>query len=471
MRECQELKNAIRFEWKTSMPLNLGNKLPPSVSSAAAKKPSATEIAVNDSIPDDLYDDEESVADDTRNNRVKTFYETNNITLDKVLHEDPGSTKGVTMVADYLEEASKHSERCDKAATSGELPVRDMFAPATSDGSPLNRFLDIEAKDVRENGQDRQHKKAKFFMGGVHYMMEFGSMRGRVVQDVFGWFASRWRPTDPQLNWLLCVKDPTDFVLEMPQHLLAHYRGAYDCLEMKLGSDNESAITPMAVHDHMIDRAVQHPICMALLLDLRLVEMASLIRDSEKSGERGDVELLITTMKFSLTLFVVTHATHYAKICCEFLEWWELSSEADKKFLTTYLFTKISPHGKPIWVDRGVEWTIRHVRMFLGKYARPNHADKMDKIVPEIEFRVGAKRDLRTVLGWHENMDIYSSVDWNAQAVKLSKVYVETYLGIMETNIWGEGPLESDFADEADSNDNTFVVGGKPISNSFLSAI
>lgn len=472
IQECQELKNSIRFEWETKIPLNLGNKLPTSSRKASMNKPAATEIAVNDAIPDDLYDDEESLADDTKNSRVKTFYETNNITLDKVLHEDPGSTKGVTMVADYLEEASKFSEQYDIVTTSGELPVRDIFAPATSDGSPLNRFLDIEAKDIRENGDaDRRYKKAKFFMGGMHYMMEFGSMRGRLVQDVFGWFGSRWRSTEPQLNWLLCVKDPTDFVLEMPQYLLAHYRGAYNCLKMKLGSDNEATITPVDVHNHMIDRAVEHPICMAVLLDLRLVEIALLIRDSEKSGERGDINLFITTMKFALTLFVVTHATHYAKICCEFLEWWELSSEADKKFFTTYLFTKMSPNGKPIWVDRGVEWTIRHVRMFLGRYARPNHADKMDKIVPEIEFRVGAKRDLRTVLGWHNNMDIYSSIDWNAQVVKLSKVYVETYLGIMETNLWGEGPLESDFADEADSNDNAFVVGGKPISNSFLNAM
>ena len=146
-----------------NIPLNLGNKLQPSASSAATKKPSATEMAVNDSIPDELFDDEESVADDTRNNRVNTFYETNNITLDKVLH-DPGLTKGVTMVADYLKEASKYSERYDKAATSGELPVRDIFAPATSDGLPLNRFLDIEARDIRENSQDRQYKKAKFFI-------------------------------------------------------------------------------------------------------------------------------------------------------------------------------------------------------------------------------------------------------------------------------------------------------------------
>ena len=97
---------------------------------------------------------------------------------------------------------------------------------------------------------------------------------------------------------------------------------------------------------------------MAVLLDLRLLEIVFAMRDAEKSGKYGDVNLFLATTRLSLVIFMVTHATNYVHIACYFLEWYATASEAQNKYFERYLYTKLSPNGKPVWVDRGVEWTI-----------------------------------------------------------------------------------------------------------------
>ena len=119
----------------------------------------------------------------------------------------------------------------------------------------------------------------------------------------------------------------------MPQYLLAHYQVAHDNLCSKQYGDP----TAVDIHEYMLKRAVEILTCMAVLLDLRLVELSVMIRDSENSGPSGDIELFLTTMRFSLVLFTVTHAINYAHIVCDFLEWWELSSNADKVFFQRQL--------------------------------------------------------------------------------------------------------------------------------------
>lgn len=219
--------------------------------------------------------------------------------------------------------------------------------------------------------------------------------------------------------------------------------------------------------------AVENPACMAILLDLRLVEISFMVRDAEKGGNHGDIELFMTTMRFALALFTVTHATNYAHIVCDFLEWWELSSEADKIFFKNWLYTKVSPFGKPIWVDRGVEWTIRHIRMFLGKRAYTNQEQRMEEVVPDIPFRIKAKNELQHLLGYSSSEDgSWTSVDWNKQTTNLSNVYFQTLTTIYDTNLWGQGNLSGPFeCDNSSSHFMHFETGqAEPMSKTFLSA-
>lgn len=471
-KKCIKLKRMNEIYWKDPIPLNLGTKIqePPHAEPITrVVKQTQAKCA--------------GMAGESKRQLVfeqPTLYEMNNISLEKPWHKDPNATETVEELMKFMEKTSNWDrEKLDLERTGGMPPLRDLFAVATCDGSPMKRFLDIMSKDIRESGGDHNHRKFKnvqFFMGGMHYLMQFANMSNRLSWDYLNYFVSAWRPTEPQQNWLLCVSDPTDYVLEMPEYILAHYRAAADGLRSKYP---KAPLTPASVHRHMLERAEEHPVCMAILLNLRFVEIALMIRDTEKSGEHGDVDLFLTTIRLALPVFTASHSVNYVHICCDFLEWWALASEAEKLFFRKYLFTQKSPLGKPVWVDKAIEWTMRHLRIFLGRYARPNQNQCVEKAVADIPFRMASKRDVRA-LSWREsNLDMYSSAAFNMQTVQLSKVFVETYLKAVDANLWGNGPLLGDFLydeneipDECSEAPFEFPINGtrEQMSASYLSA-
>ena len=80
----------------------------------------------------------------------------------------------------------------------------------------------------------------------------------------------------------------------------------------------------------MLQRAEQFPTVMGILLDLRLAEVTMMIRDSEKNGKNGDVDLFVSALHLALPIFTVTHAVKYVRCVTEFLKWWECASDAMK---------------------------------------------------------------------------------------------------------------------------------------------
>ena len=276
-------------------------------------------------------------------------------------------------------------------------------------------------------------------------MMEFLSMRGRLSRSYTSFFARRWRPAEPSLNWIYIIRDPNDGLHEWREYMLAHYRAA---------AEASKTTDPVKIHDYMIRRAVEVPACMAILLDLRFLEILFMIRDSEKAGTHGDVPLFLTCMRFSLPLFAVTHATNYCHLVCDFLEWHKTASDADTILFENFFYTKLSNKGKPIWVDRGVEWTVRHIRMFMGHRVRPKNHDKIiERVVGEVPFRIRAKKELRSMLGT-ENDEYYTTSDWNDQTFRLGRASLHTTVALEERNLWGPGPLQG----ELESNSNDTIV-------------
>ena len=103
--------------------------------------------------------------------------------------------------------------------------------------------------------------------------------------------------------------------------MLAHYREEVG----KSGSNN-----PADMLDYMIKRSVEKPLYMAILFDLRLLEIIFMTKDAEKSGRLGSVSLFLTCLRFSLILFAITHTTVYCQLVSEFLDWYALGSDADR---------------------------------------------------------------------------------------------------------------------------------------------
>lgn len=383
-----------------------------------------------------------------------TYYEMNNVTLDHVLHDDPNSKRCVNKIAAYLETNSLVTE-WDRTESEGEDPVRNLIAPATSDGSPAMRFLHIRAKD------GKNYERARIFWSGFHYMMEFGSMRGRLSSSIFSFFGRLWRPSDAQLQWILLLRDPRDALYEFPEYLLCHYRTAAEESGLK---------DPVEVHEYMIKRAIDIPMCMAILFDLRLIEILLMIRDSEKQGEFGDVEMFLRTLRLALPLFCITHAINYVHLVCEFLKWYELASEAERVLYKRFYYAKLSPNGKPLWADRGVEWTVRHLRQFMGHRKRPNgHDQYVERTINDLPFRVNAQRELNDLFGVSGKAG-YTTTDWNNQTFRIGEVYCKTRAKLAETNFWGQGPLMGELACQGENTMLDIEGCGKelPISASFL---
>ena len=420
--------------WPNSVPANLG------VSIKTAKNTKRCDVYSDVFAHNTALEDLEQMGEQNKDQPVnipKTFYEMNDITIDEVLHGDPGSYSVIKKIVEYIENAA-YVERWDEERCGGETPVRGVIAPATADGGPSKRWLNFHNADVQEEGglvEDRKYKLSRFFMTGFHFMMEFLTMRGRFSRSYTAFFARKWRPKEPQLDWIYIIRDPNEALHEWREYMLAHYRTA---------AKKSGTTDPVRIHKYMLDRAIEVPTCMAVLLDLRLLEILFMIRDSEKAGTHGDVPLFLSCMRFSLPLFAVTHATNYCHLVSGFLEWFHLSSEAERILFENFFYTKLSNSGKPIWADRGVEWTVRHIRMFMGHRIRPkNHNESVERVVGEIPFRIRAKRDLWYLLA-SERHKGYTTSDWNDQQFQIGEAFMETRIALEETNFWGTGPLCGD---------------------------
>ena len=113
--------------------------------------------------------------------------------------------------------------------------------------------------------------------------------------------------------------------------MLALYRAAAEA------SKSTNLVT---IHDCMIKRAVEVPACIVILLDLRLLEILFMIRDSEKAGTHGDISLFLTCIQFSRPLYAVTYATNYSHFVCDFLELHKTASDADSILFKNFFYTK-----------------------------------------------------------------------------------------------------------------------------------
>eukprot|EP00536_Pseudo-nitzschia_multiseries_P004014 jgi/Psemu1/9029/gm1.9029_g len=379
-------------------------------------------------------------SNDSDDEPPSTFYEMNDITLDHALHGDPGSLAVTERIVQYLDEASfVDPALIDLDDSGGEFPVRNIIAPATADGSPAKRWLDFQAADIKSADgvfEDRTYKSLRVFFTGFHFMMEFLTMRGKVTRDFTSYFARRQRPKEPALNWIYMIRDPDDALHEWREYLLKHYKATSE----SCGSTNE-----VDMHIYQIKRCIKVPTCQAVLFDLRLLEIVFMIGDAEKVGEHGDVPLFLATLQFSLPPFAITaHAKSYCHLVCDFLEWHKLASDAERILFENFFYTKLSNNEKPIWADRGVEWTVRHVRQFMGHRVCPhNHNKVVEQTISDIPFLNKAKRDLRFLLGYEDQKD-YTTGDWNNQTVEIGKAGLHTRVALDETNFWGPGPLQGD---------------------------
>ena len=467
--ECREMIEATDvIAWPHLLPSNLGVRVETVKEKARSNKVEMSSCSL------DLFKEDPESEDNDRNTSKDnvhnidknskrlwkdlpiSYYKMNNIHLDHVMHADPGSNMAIEQIIGYMEKSTNMSdediEDCNR--TTGEDPVRTIIAAGTADGAPAKGWLNFQALDVEKAKgvfDDRKFKRARVYFGGLHFMMEFLSKRGDLCQDLTAYFARKWRPTEKGLKWIMGeIRDPKDGLTEWREYLMAHYKAASE----SAGSNNVQEI-----HNYMLKRAIEKPMCQGLLFDLRLLEIFFAIRDSEKAGNHGDVPLFLTCLRFSLPLFAITHAINYCHLVCDFLEWYKLTSDAERILFNNFFYTTLSVNSKPIWVDRGVEWTVGHIRKFMGRRIRQhNHDEAIERLVSDLPFRMEGKKDLEGLLNLNKE-ESYSSMDWNDQKFQIGSAFLHTRVALSDTNIWGPGNLKGDLRCENDSI--SIVMGDK----------
>ena len=86
-------------------------------------------------------------------------------------------------------------------------------------------------------------------------------------------------------------------------------------------------------------------------------------------------------------------------------------------------------HGKPIWSDRGVEWTVGHIRKFMGRRIRQkNHDVAIERLVADLPFRMESKKNLESFMNMNRE-ESFSSVDWNEQKFQIGPAFFSTHKG------------------------------------------
>ena len=180
--------------------------------------------------------------------------------------------------------------------------------------------------------------------------------------------------------------------------------------------------------DYMVERAEEHPLAFCILLELRFAEVIFLLQKCEKQNR---VELFIASAKFLLPLYASSHATKYVSMLCDFLIDWHCMSNAERIIFSKAVMTRKTKNGKTIFTDRFVEWMMRDMRMWCGKYATAHHHNLVQQVAATLNERKKLKMEgaRNTKRGDHDSDD----------GLEINRVFCETLIFATETNIWKVG--------------------------------
>jgi hypothetical protein len=281
--ECRQRAEDETYDCEESIPLNLGVILP---------------------------ERQKTIAEKTN----QTMYERNNLHFQTPYHASFAKKDSIIEISLSAKRTvdnllKKHEEEHGDDHPEGP-PVLNLMVSLQGDGYPCEQWLRMKAH-YRSIG-DLSLENIYWWSGNFHLKMNgYRSLNMKLFRDVLKLAVSRWRPTTHSFEYLIHCNDPRDVEDEMFQYLCAHYRNAADKLEVIKGRK----VSAKEIHKHMLERAKAHPLCMAFYIHNNFLEVLLMLRDSEKSGDRGDVELAMSAQRFLLIVFAAAHAPNTCESC------------------------------------------------------------------------------------------------------------------------------------------------------------
>ena len=325
----------------------------------------------------------------------------------------------------------------------GELPVlHDTPAFAASDGAPAYAWHKLAAMKKSVD----PFAFSKNFCGGLHTLMMVLKAIGYLfTSSILVSLIMPYRPTEKQQEWVTQPSDPTQCLREMYQQFAGLLADAIEKtalykMESTSATNDSSAddtITAADVYEHMIRNAMGKKLSLIALTQICFYEVVFMICDSEKTGatKQGtkgcDPELYRAATKFALFIAAVSGSWKYVWILCEFNIFWLCSSELDKILWEEILFTKATKNGKRVFLDRFMEWTVKDIRSYLGKYSASNMWQRMLRTTASLKDRSSFKT---------EGMKSEGSFEPTTQEYELTIVFCVSRVWSDDVNLWGSGP-------------------------------
>lgn len=131
-------------------------------------------------------------------------------------------------------------------------------------------------------------------------------------------------------------------------------------------------------------------------------------------------------------LYAVSGSNKYVRIVMEQKVWWEGASDAEKKIYDEFIMTRRLESGKRIYADRSVEWVVKEIRHYLGKYTSRFMMQQLTRTVLSLDDRAKVRKDLQDDPGPYEP---------TTDETELSIVYCLSRVWSDESNLWGRGSV------------------------------
>jgi len=191
---------------------------------------------------------------------------------------------------------------------------------------------------------------------------------------------------------------------------------------------DEVDITPKDVVDFMIERARRNPQAFIVLLDMRFAELVFMLQRSES---RADPALYCAALRYAMLLCVNTNASKYVEMMTNFCIDRACMSDAERAILDTFVLFRRTKNLKTIFSDRNVEWTMRDIRIRLGKYYKESTDGALTRIVTQMQDSLQKQGRSK----------VSESAPSKKSAIKIDASLLEVYVWCESANLWRGRPM------------------------------
>ena len=443
---------------------------------------------------------------------IETICGRNNMFVNPPFHENLQEHKTVTKIMhvcrDQIDDILQKDQTETDPYESGEDPVLECMLASSGDGAPANseftilqraRMEEEEPTSDREDGKEgssdahddgtpvafgltRKFGTFRPFAAGFHWMLEGMRLRGNALDDFTRFFISQYRPTEAMQKAIMSPRDPRQAEEEMPFYLGAFYRtAAIGCAQKKKtsGSDSDSddssiesggeevSVSPKEVHEHMLERAKEYPFVLAVLQDLRFLEIIVLLQCTEKTGS---AELYIAAIRLMVPFLMTCNAPNYIRIAMETLSWWETASDAERVLFEACVLTARTAKDQPAFLDRLQEMTNTFYRCVTGKTMTPGTEKKMEKTCLNMADNQRVKKQAEEFRNQRkrEHKSKYTA----KESLRHTMIFVRLCCTIGKMNLFGEAPPFLDLKGEVEASADCLEIPitGEAVASAVLDA-